>query len=177
VKKSYLYGLAGLVVVAGVTVAVVLSGKKSDGGANGQASATTGGFTAHLKNACDILTQSVAKDVLGADAIKGTGVGDTEANDVKVTTCNYTSAANQTSMELLVRAAESKTQADNNAAQFDGKVNVPGYGDKAYWDASMGEFNILEHGNWYILSNGTLRPADHTQADGQKFADAIKSSL
>ena len=177
-KKWYLFGGIAVVVVAAVVIVVVNghSGSSKNGN-TALASNASDGFSPHLKNACDILTPAIAKSVLGADAIAGTNMGDTEANDVKVTQCVYTSASNSTSLSLMVRAAESKVQAATNAAQFDGKANIPGYGDKAYWDASLGQFNISAHGNWYILSNGPLHPTDHTLADGQKFADAIKGSL
>ena len=177
-KKWYLFGGVAVVAVAAVVIVVVNghSGSSKDGNA-GLASNASKGFSSHLKNACDILTPTVAKNVLGADAKSGSNVGDTEANDVKVTNCIYTSASSDTTLSLMVRAAESQVQADSNAAQFDGKTNIPGYGDKAYWDADMGQLNILAHENWYILSNGPLHPTDHTLADSQKLADAIKNSL
>ena len=176
-KKWYLFGGVAVVIVAVVVVVVHGNSGSSKNGNAALASNASNNFSPHLKNACDILTPAVAKSVLGADAKAGSNVGDTEANDVKVTNCIYTSASSDTTLSLMVRAAESKVQATANTTQFAGKTNIPGYGDKAYWDASMGQFNILAHGNWYILSNGPLHPTDHTLADGQKLADAIKGSL
>lgn len=180
-KKSYLYGIGGLVIVA-IIIAVVVgggSGKKSnDSSSTGSSSSKSSSYSANVKDACNILTQSIADNLLGAGAKAGDSTaGNTETGSVKVTNCSYTSADNRSTLGLLVRAAKDQTQADADATPFTGKTNISGYGDKAYWDSSYGQFNILAHNNWYILSYGSLSPAQRTQADGQKFADAIKSQL
>ncbi len=58
-----------------------------------------------------------------------------------------------------------------------GVQDVSNVGDKAYWNPSFGQLNVLKNGNWYILSNGTLDKSKSTQADALKLYEAVKDNL
>ncbi len=178
--KNVYIGVGVLVVIVAVVVGVLFLNNKDDKTTSktDTPNKSTSAFTATIKSACDILTQPVADNLLGTGAKQGgSTAGNTETDSVKVTSCSYTSADDKTTLGLLVRAAKTKEQADTDTTQFSGTDNVAGYGDKAYWASDFGQFNILAHNNWYILSFGSLNPTARSQADAQKFADQIKSEL
>lgn len=193
--NKLIVAIVGGVIVIGGGVYFVTKGS-DDKPATGQSqTVATGSDVLVAVDACDVLTDSVATQVLGAGATKGdTSAGNASSADVTVSNCAYTlksttggSALAQVqgthAAGLLVRAAKSQTGADSNKAQFgsakpSGVEDVSGYGDKAYWNPQFGQLNILKNGNWYILTNyvGT-NPTKGTLDQAKQLADALKGNL
>ncbi len=195
--KKIILIVVGLVVIGGgVAYFVINSGNDNKSTtSNKSASATTSSKTSttyKVVKACDALTPEVAKTVLGDTAQPGSSDAnnhETSTTDVTVTNCTYTagvpSAQNISTLVsagILARSAKTKTGADSNAAQFTSSGSathqaVSGYGDAAYWNSAYGQFNILKHNNWYILSTGTNNPATRTLDAAKLYADAIIDNL
>lgn len=191
--------VAGAVVVGG---GIFLITKNDDDSvsvtnrATGQSQTVKTGEAAIINvDACDVLTEAAAKQVLGAGAEKGnTAAGNASSDDISVTNCNYnykpvtTGPALQqlqsaVAAGILARSAKTKTGAESNKAVFGpqkpaGVQDVSGYGDKAYFNPKFGQLNILKGGNWYILSHYTgVSPSKGTLEDAKKLADAVKNNL
>jgi len=200
VNKLLLLVGAG-VVIAGAGAAVIIS-KNNDNSvkvtntSTGQSQNIKTGDNALISvDACDVLTETVAKQVLGEGASKGdTSAGNASSDDVSVSNCTYTfktvtsgsalaQAQSTTATGLLVRAAKTKAGAEGNKAVFGssrpaGVQDVSGYGDKAYWNPTYGQLNILKGNNWYILSHYTgVNPAQGTLDQAKQLADALKNNL
>ena len=178
-KKGLLILIIAVVAVAvgvGIYATIRSKDEPKQGPTPNQTSQTS--FTPNIKNACDILTDDLAVKLIGSKAKKGSASAtDTENETVKVTQCNYMVASELKSVSILARAAKSKDQANANTKQFEGKTNVPGYGQAAYCDEDYAQFNILKNNNWYILSNGSMKPADRTLAEAKQFANFINEQL
>jgi len=135
-------------------------------------------------NACDALLQTDADAILGTGAKKtDSSSGATSSSDVQVTTCGYfVSTPTYRSAMILARAAKTDDGAETNKTQFaSGKptdaITVNGFGDAAYWSPTYGQLNILAHNNWYILTNGTGRPADAKVDDARALATQVMARL
>ena len=193
-NKLVLLIAGGVIVVGGGAIYFTTKGG-ADKPTTASQTVKTGSDALVAVDACDVLTDSVATQVLGAGATKGdTAAGSASSDDVSVSNCAYTlKAVNGGSVleqvqgthaaGLLVRAAKSQTGAESNKGQFGsakpaGVENVSGYGDSAYWNPQFGQLNILKGGNWYILSNyvGT-NPTKGTLDQAKQLADALKSNL
>jgi hypothetical protein len=151
--------------------------------AGGDAGSTS--YPTQSKKACDVLTDAVAKKVLGK-AAPPTGPLPSNSNDsITVTTCSRTndvdSISKAESATILFRVAKDETGAHSNELVFEslpaGAEQVRGYGEKAFWNPTVGQLNILSNGNWYILSVGPINPRKHTLEETRSLADAIKDQL
>ena len=190
--------IAGAVIVLGGGAFLLTKCNDSDKMINntGQGqSIKTGDAAIVAVDACDVLTDAVAQQVLGTGATKAdTTAGNASSSDVSVSNCNYTykpvttgSALEQVQSThaagLLVRAAKTKTGVDSNKAVFGpqkpaGVQDVSGYGDQAYFNPQYGQLNILKGGNWYILSNYVgVNPTKATLDQVKQLADALKANL
>lgn len=177
-KKVILIVVALLAVGGGAAFLLTRDKKNDSGASNSGTSASSGSYK--IMKACDAFTLEDAKVVLGADAQTGISSPDNSTDDLNVSTCTFTNPANA-GATLLARSAKTKTGADSNAKQFatlpEGATAVTGYGDKAYYEPTYGQLNILKNSNWYILSNGGIRPTDKTIELAKKMADQIISKL
>jgi hypothetical protein len=158
-------------------------GDTADGGASSDEGSTA--YPTQSKKACDVLTDAVANKVLGK-AAPPTGPLPSNSNDsVTVTTCSRTndvdSISKAESATILLRVAKNETGAHSNELVFaslpDGAEEVSGYGEKAFWNPAVGQLNILNNGNWYILSVGPIDPRKHTLEEAKTLAEAIKDQL
>jgi hypothetical protein len=189
-KKSWPVIVVVVVVVAGVGI---YFGTKSGRHTSKPSGSTNAPVSYSFKKACDILTLPKAQSLLGSSVSGGPTAANAATADIDVSTCAYiqelpagASAGALKSAEsasLLVRGAKTATGADSNDGQFKAPrkpaeaQDVSGYGDAAYWDPRVGQFNILKHHNWYILSYGPAQVSQHTLDHTKKLADAIKSQL
>lgn len=185
-KRLSVY-MVGLILAAAAASAIIAAGvisKSHDDDASNTAQAST---SSNYKKACDIFTLADAKTLLG-DTAKGRGA-DTSSGDLAVTSCTYTQdsggnapvTASKTAA-LLVRAPRTDIGASSNRGQF-AKLKpadapaVSGYGDSAYWDAEHGQLDILKNNTWYILSYGSITPADRTIDQTKQLADVLINKL
>jgi hypothetical protein len=162
-----------------------------DDGSNATGSTSQGdnedsaSYPTQSKKACDVLTEAVAKRLLGSVAPATSPPPGNSSNSISVSTCvrtnTVTSVARSASATLLMRVAKDSTGAQGNKNVFatppTGSQEVSGYGDRAFWNPAFGQLNILNNGNWYILSVGPIDPKRHTLAETTKLADAIKDQL
>lgn len=193
-KKLIPAVIVGLLVVGGAFL-IIGSGSGDDtktSTVSTKSSSSSNSFIA--VDACDVLTESAAKKVLGDAASKGdTAAGDVASDDVSVSNCVYTvkstggtikeQLSNSTSASVLARAAKTSKGAESNKYVFGegkpkGVQDVSGYGDKAYFNPDYGQLNILEGNNWYIISNHKgSKATEGTLAEAKVLADAIKTTL
>lgn len=184
--KKVLGAIAVLVVIAGATILMLNN--------HGTTSPTTSGKTASTTSskyqavsACDILTSSVAAQILGSTATKSTAPStDESTSDIAFSNCIYDAGPNADPPHLTsvaLRSAKDSTGAASNKSVFTkagkppGVQPVTGYGDDAYWDPGMGELNILKGNNWYILTNYTgtsLTNGTATLAMAEQLAQGLK---
>ena len=135
------------------------------------------------KSACDILTQRVARSVLGGVAEQAEPVAESGSASVRISSCVRVSSLSELdrsgAVSLVMRVAHTRAGADANAEAFEpgaapksGEV-VTGYGEKAFWNPTVGQLNILSQGNWYVLASGPIDPSKHTLKGTRKLADAL----
>jgi len=144
-------------------------------------------YPTQTNEACEVLTQEIAKSILGSVGEAAQPPPSTSTEDVKITSCVRANAAasldSPRSVSLLMRVATSVTGARGNESVFvsgslpSGAMEVPGYGQAAFWTPAFGQLNILENGNWYILASGPIDPREHTLAETKTLADAIIDRL
>lgn len=181
-KKALLATVAIIVIGGGVLFWATRDSKAPSSKTDSKTASTQ---TYGAKDACNYLTQDIANVMLGAGANKGDNTPGASSDDVSVSTCTYTSATDGTlesaknvhTATLLLRAPLTDTGAESNkepfANQKEGAVSVAGYGEKAYWDPAMGQFNVLQKDSWLIMSVGPAQASQRTQDDAQKMAQAI----
>lgn len=165
-----------LALVAGAGIAYFIAIKPQS------SSSKSTNVAASSVNACDILTPAIAKQFLGSNASQPSGsAGDASTPDITVSNCLYSSSSTDpsktSSVDVLVRAANTSDGTASNQAQFahipsDMKI-VSGVGDKAYYDPTFHQLNILKGGNWYIVSSYTGSPANATLDTNKKLAGAL----
>ena len=97
-------------------------------------------------DACDILTEDIAKEAIGNNIIStSTGSNKVATNDIVVSSCNYTTSVTTdgggetpkvSGANLLIRIAKTSVGAESNKSEFvtkDADVeNVEGIGDDAF---------------------------------------------
>lgn len=130
------------------------------------------------RQACNILTPSVAQALGGKDLVQQKLKSTSDAT-TQTTFCVYRSK--ETSLSLVVRSAKNKQGEQLNTAAFAKPAvagqKLRGYGDDALWIPTLAQLNILKHGNWYILSNGSTTASSRTLTDAKKLADKIINQL
>lgn len=202
-NKKVIIGLVICLIIISCLAFMLLGGKskKAENTTNqtaqnssSQDSASESGETKLVTvKACDVLTDPIAKTILGPEAQTGSAPSDdVSSDDLTVSNCTYFKAPtsgsvmdiakNKASISLLVRSPKSQTGAESNKAYFDvntsGLQDVPGYGDKAMWDTNLHNLTILKGSNIYIISHyiGT-KPSSGTLEMAMQVADAIKANL
>lgn len=150
-------------------------------------------LNSQLAKACDILTEDIAKSVLGGTVSKGDEAGSatSSSDDIAVSQCSYTQVSGETvvsadsvrSANLLIRSARTETGKQANYDAFsEGKTPqnveiVEGYGTKAFWNPDFGQLNVFDEGNWYIIEFGSTIPSSRTLNDTKNFANTIVDKL
>lgn len=179
-----LAGCGGSDTTGGASAPTVADQGDTTGGDSGGDNGSTA-YPTQSKKACDVLNDAVAKKVLGKVA-PPTGPLPQNSNDsVTVSTCSRTNDADNISKAesatILLRVAKDETGAHSNELVFEslpaGSEEISGYGEKAFWNPAVGQLNILNNGNWYILSVGPIDPRKHTLEATKTLADAIKDQL
>lgn len=182
-KYAIIGGAIAVVVIGGL--AWWLVAKPSDTTQITTATGGNGGSSYAAKDACKVLTQTVADQILGAGAEIGVGNNNASSDDVNVSTCTYSAKTdgtiagvkNMKLATLMVRSPLSADGATSNEQPFnpmkEGSQAVTGYGEKAFWDPEFGQLNVLKSGSWLILSYGKSGAADRTLDEAKRFADAI----
>jgi hypothetical protein len=178
-------------IISGVIALVVIGGavwwfttKPADTAQTGN-SAPDNEKTYAAKDACNVLTQVIADQILGAGAEIGEGNNSATSDDVSVSTCTYSAKTdgtiagvkNMKLATLMVRSPLSDAGVASNEQPFDppkaGTQAVVGYGEKAFWDPEFGQLNVYKKGTWLIFSHGKANATDRTIDEAKQFADKI----
>jgi cytoskeletal protein RodZ len=131
--------------------------------------------------ACQHLTASIAKQVLGGDAASSTPTDQTtlQTASTTVTACAYHAAVNgrDQTVQLVVRTPKGSLGTSENATKFGSErptsaVTVQGYGQSAYWEPEGSTLNILSNNAWYILST-----SQGTQDSAEAVAKLLAAGL
>lgn len=178
--------IVAVVLIVGVSV-FFLTHKNKTNASNSSTNTSTVSTNYAAVAACSVLTSSIANQILGSSAVKATPPADTEStSDIAFSECIYSAGPTVDPPHMAsvaIRSAKDSTGAASNSSVFtsagmpSGAQTVTGYGDKAYWDPSMGQLNILKGSNWYILNNYTgTSPTNGTAtlAMSEQLAQAIK---
>ncbi len=199
--KKVVLSVVGLVIVVAIG-GYFLTQKNTDSSKPNSSASSTSATKENVSSkdaplvavdACNVLTDQAAKQLLGEAAVKGAvppSVGAT--GDISVSNCTYYTksdtgsimeqAASKKTASVLARSAKTKTGADSNKVSFtSGKPadsqDVTGYGDKAFWSPKMGQLNILKGNNWYILTYYTGTKPNGVLDQVKQLADAIANNL
>jgi hypothetical protein len=138
-------------------------------GVQSESSAADQAVSAHIAqpitDACTLLTESLAEQIIGTDAQTSTSsdTSATPANNTTITSCAY--AGSKGIVQLTVRASNSELGTSENDTEFGSNkprdaMNVQDYGQSAFWDPGTHELNILGNNNWYIITRSTNSQAD-----------------
>ena len=174
-KKSYLFtGIAILVVVGGAVAFMAMGSSSKDDSKSKSKVAYV------AVDACKTFTLDEAKKLLGDKATAGSNTPATKGQDVQVSTCSYVNNASTVAeiktATVLYRSGLNADGAASNKSGFEAnmtKETVDGYGEHAYWDASLGQLNIHKGNDWIIVSMGGTNPKDYTVADAKLVADQV----
>lgn len=164
-KKVIIAVVAIVVIVGGGAAAYFFFVKSGDNSSSSASSGATAAAPLSSVTACDVLTEDVAKAILGTDISKPDGsIGDISTADIAVTNCNYTTNIHATSssvpkasgVSVLARVAKTEAGATSNKEQFQSKPagveDVNGIGDNAFYNPAFRQLNVLKGNNWYIVT-------------------------
>lgn len=181
------------VLAAGLAALLTLSGCGKSAAPEQAASndtnsaAKTTSYPTQPKKACEILTQRIATSLLGGLTESAGPIRETGSASVRISSCVRTSSLNKIdksgAVSLVVHVAQTSAGAQTNAEAFDPDAlprsaqEVLGYDEKAFWDPTLGQLNILHEGNWFILASGPIDPTKHTLAQTKKLAAAVADDL
>ena len=187
--------IGGVVVIVGVSAIFIARNSSTDDATvsdmkTGKSETIKLGDNAVVAvDACSVLTEAVAKNILGEGAEKAdlSAAGQTSTKDVSVSNCVYTAKIDPTAavrmsntkgVSLLIRSGKTKDGTDSNKGQFGsqkptGVQDVAGLGEAAYFNPQFGQLNVLKNGNWYIISNYSGTVGSGTAESGQVLAKAL----
>ena len=174
--KKIIIILAVLIIIGGAIGAFFFM-KKGPAASNDSGKAA---FTTY--EACKLLTKEKAASLLGTSATLGMEPSPSNSDDLKVTNCVYNNNAGDirdiVSISLLVRTPLTQAGADSNMETFSntsaiGETIVDEYGEKAMWNSTTGQLNILKDKNWIIITFGKAQPNLRTLDDAKKAADIL----
>lgn len=158
--------LAGIGVGAYFAFIKPADSNSSSGKSSGSNSSGSTKVTYVPIDACDVLTEGIAKEVIGSNLQKTSASSNTITTaDIAVSSCNFLSKLDPSDTSdvpkisgasLLVRVAKTSVGAESNRAQFlikDKDVQaIAGIGDDAFYNPAFRQLHILKGNNWYIIT-------------------------
>ncbi|MEO5950605.1 MAG: hypothetical protein ABIQ04_04110 [Candidatus Saccharimonadales bacterium] len=115
-------------------------------------------------NACDLFSPKKAQDLLGEKVISVDTKGVIVSGDIATSKCSYTDSNQDTTKlrvaAVAVRSGINEKGIQQNITEFTnsktGKTveDVNDIGDKAYFNQTLGQLNVLRGRDWIILSYG-----------------------
>ncbi len=144
-------------------------------------------FTYQPANACDMLTDKEASELLGGRAILSGAQRPTLSGSNAVSKCGYTDGNPETEnmivAAIIVRSAVNDDGAQKNKTDFaaakpkDKVKDVKDLGDSAYFNETLGQLNVLRGRDWIILSIGLGEaPALNTVEKAVELAQKVIKS-
>lgn len=143
------------------------------------------GVTYQPAKACDMITMDEAKALLGVKTLNSVNEKPTIEKDTAISRCGYTDGNEmQGQMKVaavIVRSGVNDKGVEQNKTQFmagkpkdQGIETVEGVGDAAYYNAKIGQLNVLNGRDWLILSYGLgSDPLSNTLDDAKKLAQVV----
>lgn len=119
-------------------------------------------------NACDVLTEEIAKSLLGDNLNKGSAPADSVTTaSIGISNCGYikqeTPAGSAepkiSGASLLVQFAKDATGAALNKNQFESGIlnadvkKISDVGDSAFYNPQYRQIHVLKGSNWYIVTH------------------------
>lgn len=154
--------IALFAIIGGIAAYIIMLSPSSSNNTNLSAEA-------NKFSSCDILTEEIAKSLLGDELDHPSdGTGDTSTPDLAVSTCHYVTKVNpeeaskdglpkSSGVSLLARVAKTQAGADSNQHLFNnypaGGQEVEGIGDKAFYSPDFRQLNVLKGNNWYVVTH------------------------
>lgn len=170
--KTWIW-VAGAIVIVAIGGGIYLVTQKDDKGGSTTTTVATGdqANAGATKTACDIFTDSVAKQVLGEGAMKSEvpGGGAASTDDISVTQCMYEIGEGRDIVvaNILVRGAKNKDAYESNKFGFESTKSqdgnpaqdIAGLGEAAYYNTGYKQTNVLIDGGryWIIVQAGNTR--------------------
>lgn len=168
-KKIIIIVVVGIVVVGIIVTGLVMASMQSDTNESASTSDTSDSKdkekTSSGKKACDLLTLTDAKALIGDNAILLEGSGDANAAttaDVTVDTCTYSAdgATLGDTKQLLVQlhsgdSAQVKQAYDNYKKDYPGDA-LPAFGSTAYYATETKQVNVLKGDSWIFVGAGSM---------------------
>lgn len=134
-------------------------------------------------NACDLLTPTKAQELLGNASIHSGVQTPVVSDDTATSKCGYTNGNpdvnNMIVAAIIIRSGVNDKGIEKNKTEFDAgrpenAQDVKQIGEKAYFNKSNGQLNVLKGYDWIIFSYGTgSSPSMNTLEDTVKLADKV----
>lgn len=135
-------------------------------------------------NACDLFTQNEAQELMGDNVIASGNQPPALGNDVAMSQCGYTDGnpdkENMLVAAVVVRSGVNDKGVKRNVNEFkESKQNtstdtVDSVGDDAFFNARLGQLNVLDGKNWIIMSYGVgSEPQANTVEQALKMAEKV----
>lgn len=185
-NKKVLVGvvIGAVVVIAGVVGVSIMNGNKTSDKTLETPNQTQTKKLAAVK-ACELLTLTEAKQLMGEAATEGSNTPPASTDDINVDSCSYTNNATSVPairiITVMARSALTDDGLTSNKEAFEtggaanpsGAVAVDGYGEKAFWDATTHQLAILDGNTWIGIVYGGTNPMGNTLEDAKKVADLV----
>lgn len=137
--------------------------------------------------ACDLFTIKEAHTLLGKDVV-GNVTDPVVAGDTATSKCSFTTLSPDqnavTVAAVAVRSAVSKKGITKNTEEFataaaqSGNQPVTDLGEKAYFNSTRGQLNVLEGRQWIIVSYGQgVAPESNTLDKDTELAQIVLDHL
>lgn len=114
--------------------------------------------------ACDLLSASEATELLGSKTIPSNASDVIISDNTGVSKCGYTDGNPDINAmvvaAIIVRSAINDNGVQQNKTEFvagtpkAGVETVKGIGDRAYFNQTSGQLNVLDGKNWIVISYG-----------------------
>lgn len=135
-------------------------------------------------NACDLLTMTEAKSLLGDKTINGVNQTPVQSGDLTISKCSYSDGlpdtANAVVAAIVVRSGINDAGILQNKKEFvagkpsAGIQDVTGIGDSAYFNAGLGQLNVLKDSTWILVSYGSgASPQGNSLEDTETLAKLV----
>lgn len=122
--------------------------------------------------ACELLTLDEAKELMGNSALGSAVTAPVISGDISTSKCGYTdgnsNTANLVVAAINVRSGINDKGVEQNKTDFangtptENIMTVNDLGDKAYFNQTNGQLNVLDGHNWILISYG---PGDDALAN------------
>ena len=178
-KKVLLFIVAVIIVAGGISTYYTLKNKNN----TTQTAQPVTKVTYKVVDACKALTGEDAVALLNDTANRAASPStDVASPDIAVSTCSYTNPGATKIVSLMARSAKSPAGIDGNKVAFGANKpstaqNVTGVGDAAFWSPSLGQLNVHVSNNWYVITSGSVKPAERTADDAKTVALHVLARL